>query len=123
MADEVRKILRDHGSDPLPVTYQDFEALPELIAARQRVLTSVRPGKHPRIISLIPRGNTTIIVEEVRTGKDPQAFILKQGWAAVSLVTARGLMEMRSLYEHLQARILEMIEPSSLALRRAKDAG
>jgi hypothetical protein len=42
--------------------------------------------------------------------KDPQAFILKQGWASVSLDGERGLMELRSLYEHLQARILEMIE-------------
>jgi len=55
--------------------------------------------------------------------KDPQAFILKQGWASVSLDVSRGLLELRSLYEHLQARILEMIEPSSLVLRRAKDAG
>ena len=29
---------------------------------------------------------------------------------SVSLDGARGLMELRSLYEHLQARILEMIE-------------
>ena len=42
--------------------------------------------------------------------KNPLAFILKQGWAAVSLDGDRGLMELRSLYEHLQARILEMIE-------------
>jgi aspartate/glutamate racemase len=42
--------------------------------------------------------------------KDPLAFILKQGWASVSLDGTRGLMELRSLYEHLQARILEMIE-------------
>jgi DNA polymerase-3 subunit epsilon len=42
--------------------------------------------------------------------KDPQAFILKQGWASVSLDRERGLKELRSLYEHLQARILEMIE-------------
>jgi len=42
--------------------------------------------------------------------KDPQAFILKQGWASISLDVTRGLMELRSLYEHLQARILEMIE-------------
>lgn len=42
--------------------------------------------------------------------KDPQAFILKQGWASVSLDGAQGLKELRSLYEHLQARILEMIE-------------
>jgi len=54
---------------------------------------------------------------------DPQAFILKQGWASVSLNGDHGLKELRSLYEHLQARILEMIEPSSLKLRRAKDAG
>ena len=31
------------------------------------------------------------------------------------------LMELRSLYEHLQARILELIEPSSLKLRRAEN--
>jgi hypothetical protein len=42
--------------------------------------------------------------------KDPLAFILKQGWASVSFDRARGLMELRSLYEHLQARILELIE-------------
>jgi hypothetical protein len=42
--------------------------------------------------------------------KDPQAFILKQGWVSVSLDVTRGLMELRSLYGHLQARILELIE-------------
>jgi len=42
--------------------------------------------------------------------KDPQAFILRQGWALVSLDGAKSLMELRSLYEHLQARILELIE-------------
>jgi phage-related minor tail protein len=42
--------------------------------------------------------------------KDPQAFILKQGWASVSLDRDHGLKELRSLCEHLQARILEMIE-------------
>ena len=42
--------------------------------------------------------------------KDPQAFILKQGWASIPLDVTRGLMELRSLYEHLQARILELIE-------------
>ena len=42
--------------------------------------------------------------------KDPQAFILKQGWASVSFDPERGLMELRALYEYLQARILEMIE-------------
>ena len=45
-----------------------------------------------------------------RIAKDPQAFILKQGWASVSLNGDHGLKELRSLYEHLQARILEMIE-------------
>ena len=29
--------------------------------------------------------------------KDPQAFILKQGWAGLSLDGARGLMELRAL--------------------------
>ncbi len=42
--------------------------------------------------------------------KDPQAFIRQQGWASVSLDPEHGLMELRSLYEHLQARILELIE-------------
>ena len=42
--------------------------------------------------------------------KDPQAFILKQGWTGVSLDPERDLMELRSLYGHLQARILKMIE-------------
>jgi len=45
-----------------------------------------------------------------RIAKDPQAFILKQGWASVSFDPERGLKELRSLYEHLQASILEMIE-------------
>jgi len=30
--------------------------------------------------------------------KDPQAFILKQGWAGVSLDVAQGLKELRALY-------------------------
>ena len=42
--------------------------------------------------------------------KDPQAFILKQGWASVSLDGSRDLKELRSLYKYLQARILELIE-------------
>ncbi len=42
--------------------------------------------------------------------KDPQAFIRQQGWATASLDAERGLKELRSLYEHLQSRILEMIE-------------
>ena len=42
--------------------------------------------------------------------KDPQAFILKQGWASVSIDGSCDLRELRSLYEFLQARILELIE-------------
>jgi DNA polymerase III epsilon subunit-like protein len=42
--------------------------------------------------------------------RDPQAFILNQGWASVSLDGERGLKELRALYEHLQARILKIIE-------------
>ncbi|MFM2199663.1 MAG: hypothetical protein RLZZ505_3095 [Verrucomicrobiota bacterium] len=45
-----------------------------------------------------------------RIVKDPQAFILEQGWVSVSFDPERGLKELRSLYEHLQASILEMIE-------------
>ena len=53
------------------------------------------------------RGDTELM-ESI--AKDPQAFILKQGWVSVSLVDGRGLKELRSLYEYLQARILEIIE-------------
>ncbi|MCF7674322.1 MAG: hypothetical protein K9N23_16860 [Akkermansiaceae bacterium] len=42
--------------------------------------------------------------------KDPQAYIRNQSWAAVSLDGPQSLIELRSLYEHLQARILELIE-------------
>ena len=35
--------------------------------------------------------------------KDPQAFIRQQGWASVYFDPKRGLVELRSLYEHLQA--------------------
>ena len=42
--------------------------------------------------------------------KDLQAFILNQGWASVSLDPERGLVVMRILYEHLQAKVLELIE-------------
>jgi DNA polymerase III epsilon subunit-like protein len=42
--------------------------------------------------------------------KDPQTFIRKQGWASVSLDSEHDLRELRTLYEHLQADILEMIE-------------
>jgi hypothetical protein len=45
-----------------------------------------------------------------RIAKGPQAFILKQVLASISLDGERGLKELRSLYEHHQARILEMIE-------------
>jgi DNA polymerase-3 subunit epsilon len=45
-----------------------------------------------------------------RIAKDPQAFIRQQGWAAVALDGSESLMELRALYEHLRARILEMIE-------------
>lgn len=42
--------------------------------------------------------------------KDPERFIKMQGWASVSLDSGEGLRELRSLYEHLQVRILELIE-------------
>jgi len=45
-----------------------------------------------------------------RIAKDPQAFILQQGWAAVALDGSHTLEELRSLYEHLRIRILELIE-------------
>lgn len=45
-----------------------------------------------------------------RIAKDPQVFIRQQGWASVSLDGDHTFMQLRSLYEHLQARILELIE-------------
>lgn len=42
--------------------------------------------------------------------KDPEGFIKRQGWASVSFDGGEGLRDLRSLYEHLQARILELIE-------------
>ena len=42
--------------------------------------------------------------------KDPDGFIHRQGWASVTLDGGDGLRELRSLYEHLQVRILELIE-------------
>jgi DNA polymerase III epsilon subunit-like protein len=45
-----------------------------------------------------------------RIAKDPKVFVMNQGWAAVSLDSEQGLRELRSLYEHLQTQILEMIE-------------
>jgi DNA polymerase-3 subunit epsilon len=53
------------------------------------------------------RGNIELL-ETI--AKNPQAFILKQGWSSVSLDEAKGLMELRALYEYLQAKILELIE-------------
>ena len=41
---------------------------------------------------------------------NPKAFIIKQGWKAISLEDSDRLEELRSLYEHLQATILEVIE-------------
>jgi hypothetical protein len=40
----------------------------------------------------------------------PAGILLKQGWASVSLDEDRELMELRSLYEHFHAGILEMTE-------------
>jgi len=53
------------------------------------------------------RGDTGLLE---RIAKDPQAFVLEQGWVSVSFDPERGLKDLRSLYEHLQASILEMIE-------------
>jgi DNA polymerase-3 subunit epsilon len=53
------------------------------------------------------RGDIEVLEQMAR---DPEAFILKQGWASVSLSPERGLREMRALYEHLQSEILVTIE-------------
>ena len=39
-----------------------------------------------------------------------ECISLKQGWAAVALDGSNTLEELRSLYEHLRTRILELIE-------------
>ena len=52
--------------------------------------------------------------------RDPHAFILQHGWAAVAIDGVRDLRELRSLYDYLQARILELIETLD-ALRASPD--
>jgi len=42
--------------------------------------------------------------------KDPEAFILEQGWDYVSLGDPGGIEKVRSLYDHLQTRVLTLIE-------------
>lgn len=42
--------------------------------------------------------------------QDPEDFILEKGWTAVSLDETGGVEQIRSFYEHIQVRILEMIE-------------
>lgn len=42
--------------------------------------------------------------------KDPEGFIHRQGWASVTLDSGEGLRDLRSLFEHLQIRILELID-------------
>ncbi len=59
-----------------------------------------------------------VLLESI--ARNPEAFILKQGWAQVSLDGGAELEELRALYEHLQARILEMIETLQ-AIRNSSD--
>jgi len=74
-AGEVRKNVAKHGGDPMPVTESDFENLPDLVKRRQKVVAATRPGKEPRLISLVPDGDTTVIVEEVRKGRRKLALV------------------------------------------------
>ncbi|MDB4720391.1 hypothetical protein OAF65_01625, partial [Verrucomicrobiales bacterium] len=55
-----------------------------------------------------------------KIAKDPEAFILQQGWASVSLDDSEGAQKVRALYEHLQVRILTLIEVID-ALKQSPD--
>jgi hypothetical protein len=55
-----------------------------------------------------------------KIAKDPEAFILQQGWASVSLDDLEGAQKVRALYEHLQVRILTLIEVID-ALKQSPD--
>jgi hypothetical protein len=74
VADEVRKVLRDHGEDAIPVTEDDIAKLPEHTANASHVMLSQRAGKLDRIISVTPSKGHTVVVEEIRTGRKKLAF-------------------------------------------------
>jgi hypothetical protein len=66
----VRKILRKHSTDPLPITKDDFEKLPEIVSSPDLVAESPKKtGTGLAAIQYEKRCNgTTFVVEEVRTG-------------------------------------------------------
>ena len=74
-ADEVRKILRDHAKDAIPVTPAQLERLPEITTGATHTLRSVRPGKLERLISIKPEQGHVVVVEEVRTGRKKLAVV------------------------------------------------
>lgn len=69
-ADAVRKVLRDHGSDHLPVTEKDFDRLAEVVQSPDKVFVSRINERGMPMLQYEKRFNgTTVVVEEVRTGK------------------------------------------------------
>ena len=79
---ELRKVWRQHGGpnerDPrnVPLTRQDFELIPEIIATGRVVSARpVRSGRPPRVLYIKRTGNTYHVVEEVRRGKGELAFL------------------------------------------------
>lgn len=79
---EVRHTLVRHGEgspslrpDELPVTPEDIARVPEIIADPQTTIRADRsPQGAPALIFTHRNGNTTIVVEEVRSGKKRLAF-------------------------------------------------
>jgi hypothetical protein len=72
----VRKILSDHGADPIPVTKSDFEKLPQIVSDPDQILMSPALTKQGlRAITYQKKFDGSIlVVEEIRTGKNKLAL-------------------------------------------------
>jgi hypothetical protein len=68
-------------------------------ALAQRILASMEPEEAAEIDD--PWGWNIELLE--RIARDPQGFILNQGWASVSLEGERGLKELEQEIEELKA--------------------
>jgi len=74
-SDEVRKILKKHSTDPIPIKPEDFSKLSAFAEKADRVITSIRKGKLERLISICPElFGFVIMVEEIRTGRKKLAL-------------------------------------------------
>lgn len=71
----VRKILRDHGDDPSPVTEQDFQQLGDYLKAAEFHHLSPAKGKLDRIVYVTrDASGRLMLVEEIRTGRKKLAL-------------------------------------------------